>query len=136
MWLAALGDGPHQRRLAHARFRGVDLRAAVEQQLDQLQIPRADGHQQRSVAAPARGVDIGLGIEQHARYRQVAVAAGEQQRRLAIFVGGVDVGSGGQQRGDDLGDRRGWRPRASGVEPSSRAAFTSAPDLISASTAF
>ena len=111
------GDGPHQRRLSHARLRCVDVGLPVEQQPHQLLVAAVNRGEQRRVPAPAGGAHVGAGVEEPAGEGEVAVGAGEQQRRLPVLVHRVGFGPSLQQGGGDVGvaAERGPRQRRRSV---------------------
>ena len=111
------GDGPHQRRLAHARLGHVHIGAPVEQQPHQHLVAAVHRGQQRRVTAPAGGVHVRAGIEEQPGERQAAVGAGEQQRGLAVLVRRVGIGPRAHQDGGDAGvaAKRGPRQRGRAV---------------------
>ena len=82
--------------------RGVNRRAAIEQQLHRLDPagPRR-GHQRR-LALGSGGVDIDPGLQQPLDHRGVAVDAGQGNRRHAVAVHRLHVGAGPDQHLGEL----------------------------------
>ena len=88
-----LGDRPHERRLLVRVLGGVDVGAALEEQLNDPAVPRARGHHERSHAGRAGHRRVGSRPDQHIGHGDAAVRAGEQQRCHAVAVGGIRFGS-------------------------------------------
>ena len=103
--------GPHQRRLAEFLLARIDVRAAIEQHLHDLDLPQARRRHQRRLAVLARQVRIGAVFEQQLHDVRGAVGDREVERTDPLFIGQIRIGARLQQQRRDLAIARAPPPR-------------------------
>ena len=84
---AVLSDRPHQRGVTQVGFRGIHLRASIEEHGHRIDIARAHCRHQQGVARRVGAVGVGARLEQPPQHGGVAVLGGDVDRRDAEDVG-------------------------------------------------
>ena len=82
---------------------GGKVRAAVGEEIEQIQLAALDGAGDGAVAVGVDGVDLGAAVEQELGAIPRAVAGGGHEGRGEILVCGADVGSGVEEDLDQVG---------------------------------